>query len=187
MRQRNLVSFFTLLLMLVFVNSARATSISDLSQYSIDWTVSPMSGGIDPKTTNFTYNTTTSLFTNFTIHWNGTAFNLLNGGVYQSVNLLPHGPAEFHNALFTGGTWEVQRDSLASYYFILQPSYGDGIDTAYASSPLIRPQTSIISSGTFSVGPATSVPEPASLLLLGMCLAMMTAWRWIKPADRHNI
>jgi hypothetical protein len=140
----------------------------------LDWALATPTGGIIPELTTFTFNATTNLFVTFAVLWDGVTFNLVEGGVFQSVNVLPHGPAEFYNALFTGGTWEVQSDLQSSHYFVLQPSYGDGIDTAYVSLPLIRPETTTVSSGTFTV---TLIPEPSTLLLLGSGLAGLAFFR----------
>jgi hypothetical protein len=135
-----------------------------------------LTGGTEPtvpRLSNVAFDTMADSFTRFSINWNFVTFDLLEGGVYQSVNVLPHGPAEFYNALFTGGKWAVERDSQLSYYFVLQPSDGDAIDTRYLSFPLVAPETTTVAFGTFTTTPA-AVPEPSTLalLLVGLLLRM---------------
>jgi hypothetical protein len=145
----------------------------------IDWALTGGTEGIVPELSTVAFDTKADLFTSFSINWNILTFDLLEGGVYQSVNVLPHGPAEFYNALFTGGSWTVQRDSQLLYYFVLQPSYGDAIDTRYVSFPLVPPETTTLAFGTFAVSPV-AVPEPSTfaLLLVGLLLRM---WQNLHP------
>jgi len=157
-------------LLLMPVASAQASAIvldpSDSFDFArIEWTLAAGTEGILPKATTIGFDTTNDLFTSFTVKWKDVTFDLLEGDVYQSVSVLPHGPAEFYNALFTGGTWSIQRDVQSLYYLVLQPSYGDRIDTAYVSAPLIRPETTTLVYGTFAVTPAR-VPEPSTIALL---------------------
>jgi hypothetical protein len=148
--------------------------------YTITFTTN--AGGVAPASGSFTYDSTTALFNDFLVSWNGIAFDLTDGanapwlsggicgfqgtGAALSFALLSNPSPSTCPQTGWAGLTQAGNTSADFGFF----SGGGQTDFIIIRRLTTSNGTAVFSNGTWSISPV-GVPEPGTLALLGLGLA----------------